>query len=149
MPGMWRQTRGCRCEYSLCNRPATCSASPGNGVPSAGMPVQVVRQGCARAASRHSAGPVRSQRPPSGEAADGGGPRAPLWGGRSGTEGSCRSQSADRGESESGERSARTRCVVLLVRWVMPTAGCGHRCAPVRSSTPTTRAGEWEASVRF
>ena len=50
----------------------------------------VVRQGCARAASRHSAGPVRGQRPPSGEAADGGGPRAPLWGGRSGTEGSCR-----------------------------------------------------------
>ena len=69
----------------LRDRPSTGSTSPGNGVSCAGMPVPVVRQAGARAASRHSAGPARGQRPPSGEAADGGGPRAPLWSGRSGT----------------------------------------------------------------
>ena len=46
-------------------------------------------------------------------------------------------------------QGAISRDALRRVRWVMPTAGCGHRCAPVRSSTLTTRAGEWEASERF
>ena len=46
-------------------------------------------------------------------------------------------------------RSARTRCAVVPMRWVRPTARCEHRCERVRLSTPTTRAGELEASRRF
>ena len=92
----------CGREHSLRNRHTTCSASAGESTPSAGMPVPVVRQGCARPASRHSAGPVRGQRPPSGEAADGCGPCTPLWGGCSGTEDSRCSQSAAWGEVSQG-----------------------------------------------
>ena len=65
-----------------------------DGVPGADMPVPVLRQAGPRA-SRCCAGPVRGQRAPGRETSDGGGPRAPLWSGRSGTEGPRCAQSAD------------------------------------------------------
>ena len=102
-----------------------------------------------RAASRCCAGPVRGQRAPGRETSDGGGPRAPLWSGRSGTEGPRCAQSADWCGTEPRGRSAKTRCDVPGVQWGMPTISCGVRCVPVHSSTPTTRDGEWTAGLLF
>ena len=85
------------------------------------VPVPVLRQAGPRAASRCCAGPVRGQRAPGRETSDGGGPRAPLWSGRSGTEGPRCAQSADWcGAEPGGDQPGRAATC----------QGCSGGCLP-------------------